>query len=71
MIPKVSGGVGILAMILAAVMSGVLTDGDRQRANFHTETPEDRAEKTTYALRLIVFAIPNILGAIIMFLILN
>ncbi|RDW14989.1 DUF5316 family protein [Oceanobacillus chungangensis] len=40
------GGIGIL---ISAIFLGVMTDGQQQRANFHSETEEHRSFRTKIA----------------------
>ena len=42
--------IGIVGIIISGVFIGAWTDGDRQRANFYTETTEDRSFRTKIAL---------------------
>ena len=42
--------VGIVGIIISGVFIGAWTDGDRQRANFYTETTEDRSFRIKIAL---------------------
>ncbi|MBB3108469.1 hypothetical protein FHS18_000497 [Paenibacillus phyllosphaerae] len=34
--------IGIVGFVLAAIFNGTFVSGDRQRANFYSETKEDR-----------------------------
>ena len=42
--------VGIVGIIISGVFIGAWVDGDRQRGNFYSETPEDRNSRTKIAL---------------------
>ncbi|SMQ80978.1 hypothetical protein SAMN05444673_4069 [Bacillus sp. OV166] len=42
--------VGIVGIIISSVFIGAWVDGDRQRGNFYSETPEDRNSRTKIAL---------------------
>ncbi|WP_083392181.1 DUF5316 family protein [Bacillus sp. MUM 13] len=42
--------VGIVGIIISGVFIGAWVDGDRQRGNFYSETPEDRSSRTKIAL---------------------
>jgi hypothetical protein len=58
--------VGIVCIVISGIFIGAWTDGDRQRANFNTETTEDRSFRTKIAgisglLGIIAFAISGIL----------
>ncbi|MBT2655917.1 hypothetical protein J7E81_11845 [Bacillus sp. ISL-18] len=42
--------VGIVSIMISGVFIGAWVDGDRQRGNFYSETPEDRNSRTKIAL---------------------
>ncbi|MFD0048001.1 DUF5316 family protein [Actinomycetes bacterium NPDC127524] len=42
--------VGIVGIIISGVFIGAWVDGDRQRGNFYSSTPEDRNSRTKIAL---------------------
>lgn len=42
--------VGVVGIIISGVSIGAWTDGQQQRANFYTETTEDRHFKTKIGL---------------------
>lgn len=41
---------GLVGIIISGIFVGAWVSGDRQRANFYTETPEDRNLRTKIAL---------------------
>ena len=41
---------GVIGLGLSAITSGALVNGDRQRANFHTETKEHRKANFKFSL---------------------
>ncbi|GGH81171.1 hypothetical protein GCM10007096_18660 [Pullulanibacillus pueri] len=51
---------GIL-IALCAILSGTLASGDRMRANYATETREDRLNRDKFTTKCFFMAIPNIL----------
>jgi C4-dicarboxylate transporter len=53
---------GIVCIIISGIFVGAWVDGDRQRANFHTETSEDRSVRTKVAL---IFALVGLIALII------
>ncbi|MGG1397501.1 DUF5316 domain-containing protein [Bacillus salipaludis] len=42
--------VGIVCIIISGIFMGAWVDGDRQRGNFYSETPEDRNFRTRIGL---------------------
>ncbi|AMO33866.1 DUF5316 domain-containing protein [Lysinibacillus sp. fkY74-1] len=59
-----SGLVGGILIIFALLMSGSMGSGDRMRANFATETKEDRDERNHIMNNALWLALPNIIVAI-------
>ena len=41
--------IGVVGILISGLMVGSWTSGDRQRANFNTEAPEDRPIKNKIA----------------------
>nr|WP_253264284.1 DUF5316 domain-containing protein [Brevibacillus sp. MCWH] len=56
--------VGGAAWLFSAVCSGALLSGDRIRANYATETAEDRKQRQKWAGRLFLFGLPFVVTAI-------
>ncbi|WP_342431595.1 DUF5316 family protein [Neobacillus sp. FSL H8-0543] len=48
---------GIVCIIISGILVGAWVDGDRQRANFHTETSDGRSFRTKIALIFALFGI--------------
>ena len=42
--------VGVVAILISGIFIGAWTDGQKQRANFYSETEEDRNFRTKIAL---------------------
>ncbi|WP_336634966.1 DUF5316 domain-containing protein [Lysinibacillus fusiformis] len=59
-----SGLVGGIFIIFGLLMSGSMGSGDRMRANFATETKEDRDERNHIMNNALLLALPNIIVAI-------
>ncbi|MFM9534129.1 MULTISPECIES: DUF5316 family protein [Lysinibacillus] len=59
-----SGLLGGIFLVSAMLMSGAMASGDRMRANFATETNEDRNERNLLMNNALLLAIPNIIVAI-------
>lgn len=61
------GGIGLVSILISAVFSGSLVSGDRIRANFQTESKDDRRERLRTMTRSAVFGLPNILAAVLLY----
>ncbi|ODA42367.1 DUF5316 domain-containing protein [Desulfosporosinus sp. BG] len=68
---KLSGFIGIIALLISALMSGALISGDRVRANWTHEDHEDGKNRQERAFKLFLFGLPNLVGAIIYISIIN
>ncbi|MCM3782569.1 DUF5316 domain-containing protein [Neobacillus mesonae] len=63
---KISGGIGVAALVLALVMSGSLVSGDRYRGNYGKETTEERNERMGVSFGFIKFGVPSLVVYIIL-----
>ncbi|MFE7064087.1 DUF5316 domain-containing protein [Sutcliffiella sp. NPDC057660] len=63
----IPGGLAAFFLGLSMITSGALLSGDRMRANFATETKEDRDTRVTGTFRLLLLGIPNFIMAIILY----
>jgi hypothetical protein len=63
----ITGGIGFLFISLSMLFSGVLVSGDRLRANYATESTDDRRERTNTAVRLGLIGLPNMIIAVLLF----
>lgn len=61
LLPGLLGGIFIVVSIL---MSGALANGDRIRANFATETQENRNDRNRIMKNALLLALPNMIVAI-------
>lgn len=52
--------------LVSAILSGALVSGDRIRANYATETAEDRANRHLWMIRFFLAGIPSAIVAIIL-----
>ncbi|RST73058.1 hypothetical protein D4T97_014345 [Siminovitchia acidinfaciens] len=59
----VNGGIGLFFLALSMITSGSLVSGDRMRANFTSETMEERHKRTSVSMRLVLLGLPNIVAA--------
>ena len=64
---NLTGGAALVMLALAVVFSGVLGSGDRIRANFGHEDKQEYQRRNQWTSSLLLMAIPNILGTIILF----
>jgi hypothetical protein len=71
MVLKITGGIGVISLLLAAVLSGLLVSGDRMRANLNTENEEEKWGRDRVTGQLLLFGIPNICIAIVLFFVLK
>ncbi|PYZ94669.1 hypothetical protein CR194_03825 [Salipaludibacillus keqinensis] len=58
-----AGLVAVISLILAGIFSGALNSGDRNRANFHTESKKQRNQRWGTATFFTFVGIPNALAA--------
>lgn len=59
-----SGLIGLVAVLISALLSGVFISGDRARANWNNEDSEDRGIRQAWATKTFLFGVPNLIGAI-------
>lgn len=67
-IERISGTLGIICFVMAGVLIGAFTGGRQQRANFFMTNKKDRIRKDKVANYMILLGLPNIIGALIGFL---
>ncbi|HEY4551566.1 MAG TPA: DUF5316 family protein [Bacillaceae bacterium] len=63
----IAGGMGLLALLLSAVMSGALASADRTRSGFAADSAEDRGKRNTQALRLALLSLPHFALALVFY----
>ncbi|TKC18994.1 hypothetical protein FA727_05455 [Robertmurraya kyonggiensis] len=61
----IPGGIGIILLGLSMVLSGSMVSGDRMRANYATESSEDRHSRNKMLLNMTLICAPNLILAII------
>lgn len=59
-----SGLIGLVAMLISSLLSGVFINGDRIRGNWTNEDSEDRVYRQARASKFFFFGVPNLLVAI-------
>jgi len=67
LIVNLAGGAALVMLALAAIFSGSLGSGDRIRAGYGHEDNQERQRRNQWTSSLLVMAVPNILGAVILF----
>ncbi|WP_096186485.1 DUF5316 domain-containing protein [Evansella halocellulosilytica] len=63
-----SGAVAVICFILSGIFSGALNNGDANRAHFHTESKQQRRERTGLAGKLFFVALPNVAAFVFMYI---
>ncbi|MNO24347.1 hypothetical protein D3C76_141640 [compost metagenome] len=61
------GYVSLVAIGVSVILSGSLLSGDRLRANYHTEDAEDRRKRNNFIGKLLLFASPYALIAVLLY----
>jgi len=62
-----TGGLGLLSILISGFFINAFVSGEQMRANFHTETRDMKQERTKIASKLMLFALPNLIIAIIFY----
>lgn len=68
---KICGSIGLVCFGIVGVLNGSFVNGDRNRANYATDTVEDKLQKNKITNFAIAVGLPNIILAVIVFLIIN
>ncbi|MGE7943902.1 DUF5316 domain-containing protein [Lysinibacillus xylanilyticus] len=63
----VTGTVGCIFIGIAMILSGSMVSGDRMRANFATETTDERDKRNKITMNAFLIALPNIFAAILFY----
>lgn len=63
------GGLGLVCLLLTPIFSVAFADGDHPRVKLDTESYHERKRRRNFAAKTLLFATPNLLGAITIFLI--
>lgn len=67
----ITGGVGLLFLVISMIMSGSLLSGREMRGNYATESDEDRQERHSISFRSGLIGFPNMIIAIVIYYLLN
>ncbi|MEI4770185.1 DUF5316 family protein [Psychrobacillus sp. FJAT-51614] len=71
MVTTITSGIGFFFIGISFIFSGVLVSGDRMRANFATESDEDRKQRNNVSFRSALIAIPSFVVAIFFYFLSN
>jgi hypothetical protein len=63
----VTGIIGFIFIGISMGMSGSMVSGDRMRANYATESAEDRKERNRTTLNLMLLGLPSVLTAVLLY----
>lgn len=63
----VTGSIGFIFIGISMVMSGSIASGDRMRANFATESAEDRKERIRITSNSLLIGLPSVLTAVLLY----
>lgn len=63
----IPGTIGVILIGLSMITSGALVSGDRMRANFATETAQDRKKRNSITFRLALVGLPNLAMAFLIY----
>ncbi|MGP4042498.1 DUF5316 domain-containing protein [Gracilibacillus sp. D59] len=67
----ITAGIGFLFIGISMVFSGSMVSGDRMRANFATESDDDRRIRRSVTFRSGLIGIPNLVIALLIYYFLN
>ncbi|WP_226036568.1 DUF5316 domain-containing protein [Aquibacillus saliphilus] len=57
---KIVGVAALIPLLISGLLTGAFVDGDRNRANYHTENKEDRQQKNKWVIRFLLISTPNL-----------
>jgi hypothetical protein len=63
----VTGSIGLIFLGISMVMSGSMVSGDKMRANFATESAEDRRERNRTTLKSMLLGLPSVLTSVLLY----
>ncbi len=66
---KICRYIGAGCLVLGALFNGAFISGDRHRANYSYETKADRREREKGSNHLLVISVPNIIAAIVIYMV--
>ncbi|TGA96448.1 hypothetical protein E4665_15350 [Sporolactobacillus shoreae] len=63
----ITGLIALACLLIVGLLSETFVSGDRNRANYWTETPKDRGERVGSSLRFFLFGLPFLAPCILLF----
>lgn len=63
----ITGSIGFIFIGISMVLSGSMVSGDRVRANFASESVEDRDKRNKITVNSILLGLPSVLLAILLY----
>ncbi|PEJ57782.1 hypothetical protein CN692_11885 [Bacillus sp. AFS002410] len=63
----ITGATGVVFIMLSMLFSGSLVSGDRMRANYSSESKEDRRGRLETTIRLALIGFPNIIVSLLFY----
>lgn len=68
---KIVSAISVISIIISGILNGTFINGDKYRVNMLSETKEDRNKRINIIEYILIFAFPNIVVALILFIILS
>ncbi|WPP39265.1 DUF5316 domain-containing protein [Bacillus sonorensis] len=68
LIIKISGTIGVISILISGIFLGAFVNGDKQRANYFSETKEHRDTRTKVSTNILLLGLPHILASIAYFI---
>ncbi|MDA7028003.1 DUF5316 domain-containing protein [Bacillus sp. CLL-7-23] len=69
LIIKISGTIGVISILISGIFLGAFVNGDKQRANYFSETKEHRKTRTIISINILLVGLPHIFASIIFLII--
>ncbi|PLR74850.1 DUF5316 domain-containing protein [Bacillus sp. UMB0728] len=64
-----SGTVSIASILISGLLFGVFISGEQNRANFHTESKNDRKKRQKIGGGVLLFGLPNMIAVLVYYLV--
>lgn len=64
-----SGTVSLISISISGLLFGVFTNGEQNRANFHTESKNDRKKRQKIGGCVLLFGLPNMIAVLVYYLV--
>jgi hypothetical protein len=66
---KIIGIAAVVPLLMAGLLSGAFVSGDRNRANYHSESKEDRNQKVNWMKIFLLISSPNVTLLVILIIV--